>query len=226
MSTTNKRIFKNSKSEIMKPIIPFLFLFFFVSTASAQKRQKEWSLAVMNTQSAMPFGKFAGMFSDQFHPGVEGGIGFNWKTKPKHDWFQEFKAGYFFHRFVQHAIPVYADFGYRYKFSKRLASGVMIGVGYLHSIPATAKLKLDNNGEYANNKGIGRMQAMAALGLQITFTMNPKARRPFNIFSRYQQQIQMPFVKSYVPLLPYNSFMIGLARTITSRKVNTKNSLP
>jgi hypothetical protein len=187
------------------------------SWANTQRREKEWSLAVMNTQSAMPFAKFAGMFTDQFHPGIEAGIGFNWKTKPKHDWFQEFKAGYFFHRFVQHAIPVYTDFGYRYKFSKRLASGLMIGVGYLHSIPATAKFKLDNNGDYKNNKGIGRMQAMASFGLQLSFTMNPKARHPFNIFSRYQQQIQMPFVKSYVPLLPYNSFMIGLAHAFKSK---------
>ena len=201
----------------MKPLIPFLMLCFLAITATAQKRQKQISLAVINIQSAMPFGKFAGIFSDQFHPGFEAGIGFNWKSKSKHDWFQEFKVGYFFHRFVQHAIPVYTDFGYRYKVSRRLTSAVMIGAGYLHSIPATAKLKLNKNGEYENNKEIGRIQAMASFGLRVSFMINPKASRPVSFFSQYQQLVQMPFVKSYVPLLPYNEMMIGISRSLKSK---------
>lgn len=201
----------------MKLIISLALLFLVGIQTGAQRRQKQFSLAVMNVQSAMPFGKFAGMFADQFHPGVEAGIGFNWKTKPKHDWFQEFKVGYFFHRFVQHGIPVYTDFGYRYKFSKRFSSGVMIGAGYLHSIPATAKLKLNENGEYENNKGIGRMQALASLGIRVGFVINPVGPRPLTIFSQYQQQVQMPFVRSYVPLLPYNCFMVGATRALKSK---------
>src|SRR5205823_12476782 len=95
-----------------------------------------------------------------------------------------------------------------------LASAVIIGAGYLHSIPATDKLKLNKNGDYENNKGIGRIQAMASFGLRVSFLINPKASRPFSIFSEYQQMVQMPFVKSYVPLLPYNCFMIGMSRSL------------
>jgi hypothetical protein len=201
----------------MKLIILLLLLCAITTQTQAQKRQKQFSLSILNMQSAMPFEKFAGLFNGPLHPGVEGGIGFNWKTKPKHAWFQEFKAGYFFHRFVQHAIPVYADFGYRYKFSQRISSDVLIGAGYLHSIPATAKLKMNKNGEYENNKGIGRMQAMVIFGLRFNFKINPTATRPLTIFSQYQQLAQMPFVRSYVPLLPYNGFSFGISRSFKSK---------
>src|SRR5690349_3620916 len=128
-------------------------------TASSQK--KYVSLAGFTTQSAMPFGKFAGLFTDQFHPGIEAGYGINISEKEKHDWFIEFKIACFYHRFVQTGIPFYANLGYRYKFSKRLSAETSLGAGYMHSIPATAKLKLNDDGVYVNNKGVGRMQAMA-----------------------------------------------------------------
>jgi hypothetical protein len=202
----------------MKLLISFSLLCFLSTNTKAQKRQKQFSLAVMNVQSAMPFGKFVGIFSDQFHPGVEAGIGFNWKTKSKHDWFQEIKAGYFFHRFVQHGIPVYTNIGYRYKFSSQLSSEIILGAGYLHSVPATAKLKLNDKGEYVNNKGIGRMQAMAITGLRVSYKLETNTDRPFTFFAQYHQLLQMPFIKSYVPLLPYNGFEIGVSRALKSKK--------
>lgn len=196
----------------MKQAITFFLLLSLTIQGQAQsKKQKQLSIALINTQSATPFGKFSSLLYKELHPGIEAGLSFNWKTKLKHDWFQEFKAGYFFHRFVQHAIPVYTNIGYRYKFSKRFSAETMIGGGYLHSIPATAKLKLDENGEYRNNKGIGRGQAMINFSLRASYTINSAGAKPIRIFSQYQQLVQMPFVKSYVPLLPYNSFMIGIS---------------
>jgi len=201
----------------MKLPIPLLLLCFLSTNLKAQKRQKEFSLAVMNVQSAMPFGKFAGMFSGHFHPGAEAGIGFNWKTRAKHDWFQEIKAGYFFHRFVQHGIPIYTNIGYRYKFSSRFSSKIILGAGYLHSIPATAKLKLNDKGEYINGKSIGRMQAMAITGLGVSYKIKTKTR-PITVFAQYQLLAQLPFIKSYVPLLPYDCFEVGISHALISKK--------
>jgi len=182
------------------------------SAASSQK--KYISLAGFTTQSAMPFGKFAGLFTDQFHPGIEAGYGINMSVKEKHDWFFEFKVACFYHRFVQVGIPLYADLGYRYKFSSRFAGETAVGIGYMHSVPATAKLKLNDEGVYVNNKGIGRMQAMATFGIGLRYTFNPEAKKPLAMFTTYQQRLQMPFVRSYVPLLPYNSFILGIKKSI------------
>jgi len=162
----------------------------------------------------MPFGKFAGLFGEILHPGVEIGYGKIISPKQKHEWFSEWKASYFFHRFVQHGIPVTYNYGYRYKFNSKFSAETSLGGGYMHSIPATAKLKLNSQGEYENNKGVGRMQATASFSVGVSYLVNPKAQQPLRLFCSYQQRLQMPFVKSYVPLLPYNSFMIGLSRPI------------
>jgi hypothetical protein len=181
-------------------------------TASSQKTY--FSLAAFTTQAAKPFGKFAGLFTDQFHPGIEAGYGIDMSAKEKHDWFAEFKIACFYHRFVQTGIPLYANLCYRYKFSNRFSAETSLGAGYMHSVPATAKLKLNDDGVYVNNKGVGRMQAIATVGLSFDYVIDPSSKKPLSVFTTYQQRVQMPFVKSYVPLLPYNSFMIGIKKSI------------
>lgn len=205
----------------MKQSLTIAVLLFFSATSIAQSKKYK-SIALFNTQSAMPFGKLAGMFTENLHPGIEAGLGVNFSIKKKHDYFWELKASYFFHRFVQHGIPVYANIGYRYKFSGRFSASAEIGGGYMHSVPATAKLKLNENGEYASNKGMGRMQAIATVGIGTGYIINTRVAKPVRLFITYQQRVQMPFVKSYVPLLPYNSFMIGISKPISAKPGNHK----
>ncbi len=192
----------------MKSTICLLALSFISIVTTAQKK-KEISAAAVNTASAYPFSQFGKLFSGIEHPGIEFGYGFNWKTKNRHDWFQEFKLSYFYHRFVQHSISLYTDIGYRYKFSHSLSAQVALGAGYMQSIPATAKLKLSGNGEYNNDKGIGRAQALAVVNFSIGYTIHPAAKKSAKVFITYQQLLQTPFVKAYVPILPYNSMLIG-----------------
>ncbi len=200
----------------MRRFIITLTVIMLTMTTTAQK-QKYLAIATYNTQTDYPFGKFAAMFSKVYHPGIEVTWGKNFSVKQKHDWFWDLRASYFFHRFVQHGIPVYTNIGYRYKFSKRFSADAALGGGYMQSIPATAKLKLDANGDYKNNNRVGRAQAIAAFGIGAGYNIHPSSGRPIKIFIAYQQRIQMPFVKSYVPLLPYNSFMIGFSRPIKAK---------
>lgn len=196
----------------------FLLILLFVSTLATAQNRREISVAFLNTASAYPFSQFGKLVTGIEHPGIEIGYSFNWKIKSKHDWYQEIKLSYFYHRFVQHGIPLYTDIGYRYKFSKKWAAQVAVGAGYLHSIPATAKLKLGDNGEYKNNIGIGRSQAMAVVNAGIGYTFKPKGKRPLKLFATYQQLLQTPFVKAYVPILPYNSMLIGCSIPLISHK--------
>jgi hypothetical protein len=186
------------------------------------QNEKYLSLAVYNTQNAMPFGKFSGLFSEILHPGIEFGYGKIFSKKEKHEFFGEVKLSYFYHRFVQHGIPLYLNFGYRRKIVQRLSADASFGLGYMHSIPAAGKYKLNSEGEYENNKGAGRMQATASFGIGLNYVLNPASVRPVKVFAIYQQRVQMPFVKSYVPLLPYNSFMIGASRPIKKRSSSSK----
>ena len=193
-------------------------LFIFSILFSSAQKNRQISIAFLNTGSAYPFSQFGKLFTGIEHPGIEIGYGFNWKTKSKHDWFQEIKVSYFYHRFVQHGIPLYTDIGYRYKFSHALSAQVAVGAGYMQSIPATAKLKLSDNGEYKNDKGIGRSQAVAVLNLGIGYTIHPAAKKTAKVFITYQQFLQTPFVKAYVPILPYNSLLIGCSIPLQPHK--------
>lgn len=201
----------------MKYVLTSIIIIFLTVQVTAQQK-KYFSAAIFTTQNAMPFGKFAGLFGGTFHPGLELGYGKTLKPKTKHEWLVELKFAYFFHRYVQHGMPLYLNFGYRYKINSRLSAETSLGAGYMHSIPATAKLKLNENGEYENNKGAGRMQAAANYALGFSYILNPSASQPLRIFTSYQQRIQMPFVKSYVPLLPYSSFVIGAYYSLKQKK--------
>ena len=201
----------------MKNICVLLSLLFITTFASAQKK-KEISIAFVNAASAYPFSQFGSLVTNVQQPGIELGYGFNWKTKNKHDWYQEIKFGWLYHRFVQNAFSLYTDVGYRYKFSPHWIAQAAIGAGYLHSVPATAKLKLDDNGEYKNDKGIGRAQAMAVLNFGAGYIIHPSGKKPLKIFITYQQFLQTPFVNAYVPILPYNSLLIGCSMPLPLSK--------
>jgi len=203
----------NKAHTIMKRIIIILPCCLFLLTASAQ-RKKEIGIAITNSNTAFPFSKFSSLFSGVFHPGIELNYGFNWKSKKKHDWVQNIKVSYFYHRFMQHGISLYTDLGYRYKFTQHISADAAMGFGYMHSIPATAVLKLNDEGEYENGKGIGRAQAIAPFTLGIGYTVHPSSERPIKLFAQYQQKLQFPFVKEYVPLLPYNNLIIGISRPL------------
>ena len=198
----------------MRKILPAFFCF--ITVACCAQREKFYSLALTNNHTAYPFQSFSKLFTKELHPGFLAAYGFNWKSKPKHDLYQEFTVGYFYHQFVQHAIPLYSSFGYRYKSKGKLGATVSLGAGYLHSIPDADVYKLDSEGEYENGKGIGRGQIMIKFSMGPEYKFNMKDRS-MDAFIRYEQMLQTPFIKSYVPLLPYNSLAIGI-------KTNLKTS--
>lgn len=193
----------------MKFLFTIAALVIIVLSASAQKYSYV-TASIFNTQNAMPFGKFSALVSGIVHPGIEIGYGKTFRQKEKHYWYEELKIGYFYHRYVQHGIPLYIDFGYSHIVLKIFSLKACVGAGYMHSIPAVGKFKLNSNGEYKNNKGIGRMQGIATFGLGLEYKLKTAHSAPLVIFTNYQQRIQFPFVKSYVPLLPYNSLMLGI----------------
>lgn len=205
----------------------FFPLAIFLSVAGTAQK-KYISLSFFNTQTDMPFAKLTGMFTDAFHPGVEFSYGNNLVMKKNHDWFLEYKLAYFYHRFVQHGMPLYANLGYRYHFSHLLSAETSLGGGFMKSIPATQVFRQQFEG-YEKEKRKGREQLIATYGIGLNYTFNPSAKHPIRIITSYQQRIQFPFVKSYVPLLPYNSFMLGISKSIGKNKFQhalKKNSKP
>jgi hypothetical protein len=206
-------------SVVLRVGLLFMALAAFAQSPLAQEgaskhRLQYLSAAFTNNHSAYPFSSFASLVTGEWHPGFEVGTGFNWKVKKRHDWYQEFRIGYFYHQFVQHGIPLYTSFGYRYKFGRHWQAQAGLGAGYLHSIPAHDRAKLNSNGEYELIKDAGRAQAMVVFNLGVGYNFALHTKHPWQAFLTYQQRIQTPYVKSYVPLFPYNSLMVGFKRSL------------
>jgi hypothetical protein len=181
-------------------------------SATGQKRNYI-SFAVTNNASSYPFQYMAGYVENPLHPGFELGYGKIMKKKKHHEWFGEFKLGYFYHQFVQHGIPIYFNGGYRYYFSHRFSMDAAIGAGYFHSIATTEVLKLED-GEYVNAKGIGRPQVMAAVTFGVGYNIKMNKSDSLRLFLQYQARAQLPFNDDYVPILPYNQIALGVSLPI------------
>ena len=187
---------------------------------SKKKRKLDFvSIAFTNSHTAMPFAKFSKLFTGNYHPGFEISTGFNWKTKPKHDWFQAFDFGYSYHRWVQHSLVLYTELGYRYKFPAGFSAETKIGAGYMRAIIATQTFSdgIEKGKQYSKISS-GRSQGIASFSVGISKKLNAHSRSAF--FLQYQQRIQVPFIQSYVPLLPYNIIKAGVSVSFNNKSKN------
>jgi hypothetical protein len=197
-----------SAPKAMKQLSIFIVIAAFSLNVFSQKHKFDHSsIAVTTLHTNLPFGSFSSLFTREFHPGIEIGTGFNWTTKKKHDWFQTVRLGYSYQRFVQHTIPIYSELGYRYKFFKTFSAEAAVGAGYLDAIPAQKIFSLQDDGTYKKKTNAGRPQAMASLSIGIDQKI---AASETTLFLNYQQRLQFPFIRSYVPLLPANIMMLGV----------------
>lgn len=199
----------------MKQIIFISILFFCcrINVYSQKHKLDHISIAATTLHTDFPFSSFSHLFTKEFHPGFEAGSGFSWKTKPKHDWFQTFKLGYSYHRFVQHTITLYSELGYRYKFFKTFSAEASLGAGYLHAISAEKIFVLQDDGTYKKKANWGRPQAM----ISFSACIRKKISSFGTLLLNYQQRLQFPFIKSYVPLLPTDMMMLGIQFPLHSK---------
>ena len=191
----------------------------FLKAPAQQHKLNHYSIAFTTLHTAFPFSSFSALFVKEFHPGFQVGTGFNWKTREKHDWFQTFDFGYSYHRFLQHSFALYSELGYRYKFLKTFSASARLGAGYLHALPVGKIYKLNDEGNYVKKTNFGRPQVMAGFSLELNKKITTSGHA---VFLAYQQRLQLPFIKSYVPLLPSNILMAGVKIPVKNSKPSTK----
>ncbi len=193
----------------MKTLLISICLLIFSGAMNAQKISAV-QFVLENTNAAMPFSKFGSLFGGVYHPGAELALTKNFSQHKKSEWASVLHLGYFYHRFVQHGIPLYATIQYSHKIKSRFWFSTALGGGSLFSIPATAQFKLDASGNYRRLHTI-RFQGTGSFYLGAEYRL-PQANSA--VLIGYQQVLQFPFVKKYVPLLPYNCLQIGFRKSI------------
>lgn len=171
-----------------------------------QRQLRPLVVSVFNQATLLPGTVF---FSDPVHLGVSVGTEFRYNQSTRNEWFQTAKIAVVHHQYVQTAVQLYSEGGYRRTVWNGIGVELRLGAGYLHAISAEEIFHL-KNGVYEPAKGWGRPQFMgsAAFGLSYRWL---KGRRAPRLFVEEQFFLQMPFVKSYVPLMPNTALHLGAA---------------
>jgi hypothetical protein len=186
-----------------------------VTSLQAQpQKMSSWKIGITTSQTARPLTKFSALFYTSFHPGFEAGYLKFQKAGKKSSWQIEPTLAYTYHRWVQHTVSLVLNEYYRYYLPAGFNASARIGAGYQLSIPTSRVYQLSDEMIKAK-KFAGRSQFTfnAALGVDKQINNNG-----WTIGLLYQQKIQTPFVKNYVPLLPYNSMMIAMTIPIHPSK--------
>ncbi len=189
----------------------FAFLFLTAIQLKAQLAPKEhhpyYVVAVSNSHTGKPFTSFSSLFYKEVHPGATLGYGKQLRNIRNHQWNLEITMNYMFHRWVQHNIGFSVNGGYRHSLGSSWGATVQLGGGYQLSIPTGKVFSITSAG--LKNKGhVLRSQFITQLGLIADRKINSKGAR---VFMEYQQKLQAPFIKAYVPLLPYNNLLLGVS---------------
>ncbi|MFL5741679.1 MAG: hypothetical protein ACJ75B_15745 [Flavisolibacter sp.] len=190
-------------------IFILLLLLGFSKITSAQtspETKQFFHLAIGNAHTARPFSDFSSLFYRDFHPLLEAGWDEVLKNGKNHQFMVQLSLGYLFHRWVQQNLSLSLNGAYYHRIINNWSLGIKPGIGYQLSIPHGRVYKITDNG--LEDKGhILRSQFIANLGFQLDRKLNDKGT---SIFMEYNQRIQTPFVREYVPLLPYNQILVGL----------------
>ncbi len=193
----------------------FIFIGFFVSEVQAQDSTKyvKLSLSFFDNATSLPHQGFSSIFKGPVHPGFAVGTEFRLKKWQRTEWYQTVKLGYFYHRFVQHAVQLYTETGYRYTHRSGFGAFAQLGTGYVHSFADQQQFVL-KEGSYQKKFPSGRPQAMVSLSPGIVYDFSKKCKKPISVFFAYQAWLQLPYVKKYVTVLPNTAFHLGVILTI------------
>jgi hypothetical protein len=184
-----------------------LILFIHLSFLS---KADEYYLNIGNNHSAFPFSRFSKLAYQNFHMSYEIGKRFELRENDKRTWSQTASIGYFNHKFVQSGIWIYGENEYHKFIKPHLSLNAGVGAGYYHMFTSTPITQQGANGQLEIKRDFGRPQALFGISLGITRSILKEVNSAPKIGLQYQIRMQTPFVKSYVPLLPYNALKLSL----------------
>lgn len=196
----------------MKKTILFLILIIPVALLAQSWKSKPMAISVFNNATMLPPASLTATFNQPIHPGLTAAYEFGWEETPKHKWFQNAGISYMYHRYVYQAILLNTQAGYRWYLGHFSIEGYL-QAGYMHAFLLTDRAVFQSDGTYKYKKGFGKPQFItgAGVGLGYNFGDNTRIRR---IFLNYDVRLQMPFVKSYVTLLPNGALSLGMQFTL------------
>lgn len=185
-------------------ILNFLINLSIVAFTQTDTLKAPFLIEFSNNSTQLPGSGFLGLINLPVHPSITIGKTFNLANKPKHDFFESVKFSYLNHRLYHNAFQLSSWTGYNYKLLKSFNISGSLGLGYMYSIISSETFKLNENGEYEYNKFYGRSHFTAGLDINLSYKL-----KTLDLYFGYKFWVQSPFVKGYVPVLPYTTITLG-----------------
>lgn len=191
----------------MKKTLLLIFLIFPAMMTGQPWKANPVSVSVFNNATMLPPASFTAIFNQPIHPGITAAYEFGWKEVSKHKWFQNTGVSYMYHRYAYQAILLNTQAGYRWM-PGAFSLETYLDAGYMVAFYLTDRCIQQEDGTYIAKKGAGKPQFTFGAGFGLGYNLG-KEERIRRIFLAYDVRMQMPFVKSYVTMLPNGALRIG-----------------
>lgn len=187
----------------------FYVLALILLTINVNAQDRSWGIKVSNNITGKPITTYHQLFYSNFHPGIEGEVNIPINHNLKHQLYISGNLGVYYHRFMHTGLKLYPEFNYEIQFAEKWRFITGLGGGYIHSFENVATLRLTDNGTYEQvSAWKGRPQFMAAFNFGARYL--PVKWKGASLQLSFGTFLQGPFVSGYVPLLPYNTFDLGV----------------
>lgn len=201
-----------------------------IATAQSWK-SKPFSISLLNNATLYPPKSLTAVFNQPLHPGFSVNYEFGWRETIKDPmfrninthalggrqvytgkWFQNFGLTYYYHRYVNHAVLITTQAGYR-RYLGKFSAEASLHAGYMHAFLLTGQFVKNSDGTWNSQKLPTRAQIAGGAGIGIGYDAgyHYNSRR---IFINYDFRLQVPFIKNYVPLLPNGILSAGIQFTL------------
>lgn len=185
---------------------------------SSYSQESRTGYLLSNNNTSFPVLGYPQLFYSQLHPGID--LYHEWKMNKseKSQLWYSFNLGGFYHRFIQTTVKLFPKIEYKYFVNDKIDLQIGLGAGYLHTFDNVKVMKLNSEGEYDVQSTLkGRPQFMFTLDMGFGY----KLKNDFQLVMLFRTIMHGPFIKNYVPLVPYNSLAVGLNIPLT--KKSTEN---
>jgi len=191
----------------MKKVLVIIFLALPGLMIGQSWKANPISISVFNNATLLPPASLIATFNQPIHLGITAAYEFGWKDAMKHKWFQNAGISYMYHRYVYQAIFLNTQGGYRWKINDFSVEGYL-QAGYMLAFYLTDRAIMQSDGTYIVKQGAGKPQFIVGAGIGLGYDLG-KDEHIRRIFLGYDIRMQIPFVKSYVPVLPNGALYIG-----------------
>ena len=208
------------KTILKPPVKPFLMVMacMLLAVLAANARDVRYGIHFSNNVVSLPLTGYSRIFDTRLHPGLDFTAAIHLKGSSKHQLQAEFDAGIYYHRFFQTGLRLHGSLDYRYYFNNSVSLDAGLILGYLHSFTWYDISRLNDEGQYEKIPGInGRPQVLGGLKLGASVPLGASEEINYLLHLQFRTYLQAPFAGEYIPIIPTNSFMIGISKVINCK---------